>query len=159
MGDWFIYVNPPILEMNQELGMSTLSSGPGGVLGGGSAGLPPLPPGVAGVQTTFHIVEQTEFIDDSSFQPFKSGKTDPYVKRCASTKLTSAEKLMYICKNQLGKLFLVLSTCFCLTKDREAHRQKRRSLLNILSACYHFSINIFNRNNCFDPVILAPTFS
>ncbi|XP_022659460.1 rho GTPase-activating protein 190-like isoform X2 [Varroa destructor] len=89
-------------EMNQELGMSTLSSGPGGVLGGGSAGLPPLPPGVAGVQTTFHIVEQTEFIDDSSFQPFKSGKTDPYVKRCASTKLTSAEKLMYICKNQLG---------------------------------------------------------
>lgn len=28
---------------------------------------------------------------------------DPYVKRCISTKITSAEKLMYICKNQLGK--------------------------------------------------------
>ena len=28
-----------------------------------------------------------------------------YVKRCAATKLTSAEKLMYICKNQLGKLY------------------------------------------------------
>lgn len=27
---------------------------------------------------------------------------EPYVKRCAATKMTSAEKLMYICKNQLG---------------------------------------------------------
>lgn len=27
---------------------------------------------------------------------------DPYTKRCAATKITSAEKLMYICKNQLG---------------------------------------------------------
>lgn len=27
---------------------------------------------------------------------------EPYVKRCAATKITSAEKLMYICKNQLG---------------------------------------------------------
>lgn len=27
---------------------------------------------------------------------------EPYAKRCASTKITSAEKLMYICKNQLG---------------------------------------------------------
>ncbi|UYV65631.1 RhoGAPp190 [Cordylochernes scorpioides] len=55
-----------------------------------------------GVDFNFHVVEQTEFIDDSSFQPFKSGKTDPYVKRCSAVKLTSAEKLMYICKNQLG---------------------------------------------------------
>lgn len=53
----------------------------------------------------FQIVEQTEFIDDSSFQPFKSGKTDPYYKRCSATKLQSAEKLMYICKNQLGRSF------------------------------------------------------
>lgn len=30
---------------------------------------------------------------------------EPYVKRCANTKLTSAEKLMYICKNQLGTFF------------------------------------------------------
>lgn len=28
---------------------------------------------------------------------------EPYVKRCTATKLQSAEKLMYICKNQLGK--------------------------------------------------------
>lgn len=27
---------------------------------------------------------------------------EPYVKRCSATKITSAEKLMYICKNQLG---------------------------------------------------------
>ena len=48
-------------------------------------------------------MEQTEFIDDASFQPFRgSGKSEPYVKRCAATKLGSAEKLMYICKDQLG---------------------------------------------------------
>ncbi|XP_044740901.1 rho GTPase-activating protein 190 isoform X2 [Chrysoperla carnea] len=51
---------------------------------------------------TFQVIEQTEFLDDASFQPFKGGKMEPYVKRCASTKITSAEKLMYICKNQLG---------------------------------------------------------
>ena len=57
-----------------------------------------------GTDMTFHVVEQTEFIDDSSFQPFKCGKsTELYYKRCADTKLQSAEKLMYICKNQLGK--------------------------------------------------------
>ncbi|XP_013793213.1 rho GTPase-activating protein 190-like, partial [Limulus polyphemus] len=55
-----------------------------------------------GVDFNFNVVEQTEFIDDSSFQPFKSSKTDPYYKRCTTIKLTSAEKLMYICKNQLG---------------------------------------------------------
>jgi len=55
-----------------------------------------------GVEYHFHLVEQTEFLDDASFQPFKGGKMEPYVKRCANTKLTSAEKFMYICKNQLG---------------------------------------------------------
>ncbi|XP_049781040.1 rho GTPase-activating protein 190 isoform X2 [Schistocerca cancellata] len=50
----------------------------------------------------FQVIEQTEFIDDASFQPFKGSKMEPYVKRCSATKLTSAEKLMYICKNQLG---------------------------------------------------------
>ena len=55
--------------------------------------------------TDFYIqvVEQTEFIDDASFQPFRaSGKAEPYVKRCANVKLNSAEKLAYICKDQLG---------------------------------------------------------
>lgn len=50
----------------------------------------------------FQVIEHTEFIDDSSFQPFKGGKMEPYAKRCAATKIASAEKLMYICKNQLG---------------------------------------------------------
>ncbi|XP_059469345.1 rho GTPase-activating protein 190 isoform X12 [Neocloeon triangulifer] len=50
----------------------------------------------------FNVVEQTEFIDDASFQAFKGGKMEPYIKRCCATKLASAEKLMYICKNQLG---------------------------------------------------------
>ena len=55
-----------------------------------------------GFELTFSIVEQTEFVDDACFQPFRSGKMEPYYKRCSNTKLTSSEKLMYICKNQLG---------------------------------------------------------
>ncbi|GLH15540.1 Rho GTPase-activating protein 190 [Gryllus bimaculatus] len=55
-----------------------------------------------GIEFLFQVIEQTEFIDDASFQPFKGSKMEPYVKRCSATKLTSAEKLMYICKNQLG---------------------------------------------------------
>ena len=55
------------------------------------------------------MVEQTEFIDDASFQPFRaSGKQEPYVRRCANTRLLSAEKLMYICKNQLGKMIVIM---------------------------------------------------
>ncbi|XP_013102689.1 rho GTPase-activating protein 190 isoform X2 [Stomoxys calcitrans] len=55
-----------------------------------------------GTEYTFHIIEQTEFMDDSTFQPFKVGKMETYLKRCTTTKVFSAEKLMYICKNQLG---------------------------------------------------------
>jgi len=55
-----------------------------------------------GVEYQFNIIEQTEFMDDSTFQAFKVGKMDPYSKRCTATKVFSAEKLMYICKNQLG---------------------------------------------------------
>ena len=52
----------------------------------------------------FEVIKQTEFIDDASFQPFRaSGKQERYVQRCANTRAVSAEKLMYICKNQLGK--------------------------------------------------------
>ncbi|XP_068624709.1 rho GTPase-activating protein 190 [Battus philenor] len=50
----------------------------------------------------FEVIEQTEFVDDACFQPFKVGKTEPYVKRCVATKIQSAEKFMYVCKNQLG---------------------------------------------------------
>ncbi|XP_075739846.1 rho GTPase-activating protein 190-like isoform X10 [Rhipicephalus microplus] len=53
-------------------------------------------------ELSVHVVEQTEFIDDSSFQPFRSGKTETYLKRCAALRLCSAEKLMYVCKSQLG---------------------------------------------------------
>ncbi|XP_015111306.1 rho GTPase-activating protein 190 isoform X3 [Diachasma alloeum] len=55
-----------------------------------------------GTEYNFQVIEHTEFIDDASFQPFKGGKMEPYAKRCSGTKITSAEKLMYICKNQLG---------------------------------------------------------
>ncbi|KAF7494802.1 Rho GTPase-activating protein [Sarcoptes scabiei] len=56
-----------------------------------------------GFELTFSVVEQTEFVDDACFQPFKTGKTnESYSKRCSATRLNSSEKLMYICKNQLG---------------------------------------------------------
>lgn len=55
-----------------------------------------------GQEYNFHIVEQTEFVDDATFQPFKVGKMETYLKRSTATKVFSAEKLMYICKNQLG---------------------------------------------------------
>lgn len=55
-----------------------------------------------GFELTFSVVEQTEFVDDACFTPFRSGKMEPYYRRCAGTKLSSAEKLMYVCKNQLG---------------------------------------------------------
>ncbi|XP_038053120.1 rho GTPase-activating protein 5-like isoform X21 [Patiria miniata] len=54
-----------------------------------------------GSQVTCSIVELTEFIDDQSFQPLRGHGDKDYKKRCKTT-LTSAEKLMYICKDQLG---------------------------------------------------------
>ena len=62
----------------------------------------------------FQVVEQTEFIDDASFQVFRaSGKQESYTRRAANTRLVSAEKLMYICKNQLGQsLSLSLSLAY-----------------------------------------------
>ena len=62
----------------------------------------------------FQVVEQTEFIDDASFQVFRaSGKQESYTRRAANTRLVSAEKLMYICKNQLGQsLYISLSLAY-----------------------------------------------
>ncbi|KAM9326891.1 rho GTPase-activating protein 35 [Gastrophryne carolinensis] len=54
------------------------------------------------VECRVHVVEQTEFIDDQTFQPHRSTALQPYIKRAASTKLASAEKLMYFCTDQLG---------------------------------------------------------
>ncbi|KAL2096372.1 hypothetical protein ACEWY4_008520 [Coilia grayii] len=55
-----------------------------------------------GFECRMHVVEQTEFIDDQTFQPHRSTALQPYIKRAASTKLASAEKLMYFCTDQLG---------------------------------------------------------
>ncbi|XP_026884416.2 rho GTPase-activating protein 35-like [Electrophorus electricus] len=55
-----------------------------------------------GTECRMHVVEQTEFIDDQTFQPHRSTALQPYIKRAASTKLASAEKLMYFCTDQLG---------------------------------------------------------
>uniref|UniRef100_A0A8C5WK80 Rho GTPase-activating protein 35 n=1 Tax=Leptobrachium leishanense TaxID=445787 RepID=A0A8C5WK80_9ANUR len=54
------------------------------------------------VECKVHVVEQTEFIDDQTFQPHRSTALQPYIKRAASAKLASAEKLMYFCTDQLG---------------------------------------------------------
>uniref|UniRef100_A0A8C5QMX6 Rho GTPase activating protein 5 n=1 Tax=Leptobrachium leishanense TaxID=445787 RepID=A0A8C5QMX6_9ANUR len=58
--------------------------------------------GEDGVDCRHHIIEQTEFIDDQTFLPHRSTNLQPYIKRAASSKLQSAEKLMYICTDQLG---------------------------------------------------------
>ncbi|KAF6717662.1 Rho GTPase-activating protein 5 [Oryzias melastigma] len=55
-----------------------------------------------GLEYKIHIIEQTEFIDDQTFLPHRSTNLQPYTKRAAATKLQSAEKLMYICTDQLG---------------------------------------------------------
>uniref|UniRef100_A0A3Q3EEM7 Rho GTPase-activating protein 35 n=1 Tax=Labrus bergylta TaxID=56723 RepID=A0A3Q3EEM7_9LABR len=55
-----------------------------------------------GPECRMHVVEQTEFIDDQTFQPHRSTAMQPYIKRAAGTKLASAEKLMYFCTDQLG---------------------------------------------------------
>ncbi|KAJ3613448.1 hypothetical protein NHX12_019697 [Muraenolepis orangiensis] len=55
-----------------------------------------------GSDCKIQLVEQTEFIDDQTFLPHRSTNLQPYCKRAAASKLQSAEKLMYICTDQLG---------------------------------------------------------
>ncbi|XP_064809489.1 rho GTPase-activating protein 5-like [Oncorhynchus masou masou] len=55
-----------------------------------------------GLECKIQIIEQTEFIDDQTFLPHRSTNLQPYSKRAAAFKLQSAEKLMYICTDQLG---------------------------------------------------------
>ncbi|XP_048830065.1 rho GTPase-activating protein 5 [Brienomyrus brachyistius] len=55
-----------------------------------------------GLDCKIQVVEQTEFIDDQTFLPHRSTNLQPYTKRAAASKLQSAEKLMYICTDQLG---------------------------------------------------------
>ncbi|XP_049595635.1 rho GTPase-activating protein 5 isoform X1 [Syngnathus scovelli] len=58
--------------------------------------------GEEGPDCKVQVVEQTEFIDDQTFQAHRSTNMQQYAKRAAATKLQSAEKLMYICTDQLG---------------------------------------------------------
>uniref|UniRef100_A0A1A8N9J9 Rho GTPase activating protein 5 n=2 Tax=Nothobranchius rachovii TaxID=451742 RepID=A0A1A8N9J9_9TELE len=58
--------------------------------------------GDEGLDCKIQVIEQTEFIDDQTFLPHRSTNLQPYTKRSAATKLQSAEKLMYICTDQLG---------------------------------------------------------
>ncbi|XP_015230758.1 PREDICTED: rho GTPase-activating protein 5 isoform X1 [Cyprinodon variegatus] len=58
--------------------------------------------GEEGLDCKIQVIEQTEFIDDQTFLPHRSTNLQPYTKRAAATKLQSAEKLMYICTDQLG---------------------------------------------------------
>uniref|UniRef100_A0A8C7DM99 Rho GTPase activating protein 5 n=1 Tax=Oncorhynchus kisutch TaxID=8019 RepID=A0A8C7DM99_ONCKI len=55
-----------------------------------------------GLECKIQIIEQTEFIDDQTFLPHRSTNLQPYTKRAAASKIQSAEKLMYICTDQLG---------------------------------------------------------
>ncbi|KRY34006.1 Rho GTPase-activating protein [Trichinella spiralis] len=58
----------------------------------------------SGAELAFRIVEQTEFVDDEAFQPLRgsASQREPYPKRSTALKLHSPDKLMYICKDQLG---------------------------------------------------------
>ena len=47
-------------------------------------------------------MEQTEFVDDKSFVPFKSVGNLNYERRCCSLDLESPNKLKYISKHQLA---------------------------------------------------------
>ncbi|KAK0399151.1 hypothetical protein QR680_002921 [Steinernema hermaphroditum] len=55
-----------------------------------------------GKTTHVRVIEQTEFLDDETFDTISSGSLPPYSKRATKTKLESRDKLMYICKEQLG---------------------------------------------------------
>lgn len=56
-----------------------------------------------GSDQTFQLVEQTEFIEDSTLTTLtRGGQISPYVKRCAAVKLQSQEKLMYISRDQVA---------------------------------------------------------
>jgi GTPase SAR1 family protein len=56
-----------------------------------------------GKTTHIRFIEQTEFIDDETFEPLRSSRqpTD-YLKRAIRINLESHDKLMYICRDQLG---------------------------------------------------------
>ncbi|XP_048580829.1 rho GTPase-activating protein 5-like isoform X3 [Nematostella vectensis] len=56
-----------------------------------------------GSEFSFNVIEQTELIDDASLMPLsRGGQLVPYPKRATASKLSSAEKLMYISRDQVA---------------------------------------------------------
>ncbi|KAK5971589.1 Rho GTPase-activating protein, partial [Trichostrongylus colubriformis] len=57
----------------------------------------------ASSSVTIRVIEQTEFLDDETYEPIAGPSTsEPYAKRCCQIRLESRDKLMYIQKEQLG---------------------------------------------------------
>ncbi|KAL5277716.1 RhoGAPp190 family protein [Megaselia abdita] len=115
-----------------------------------------------GIDYNFSVVEQTEFIDDSTFQAFKVGKMDNYLKRCISTKICSAEKLMYICKNQLGiedkfeeKVLpdgrITIDGFICVF---DVSPVPNRSLEKQIEFCHHIIMNVMKAKK---PIVVVTT--
>uniref|UniRef100_A0A7E5A0H6 Rho GTPase-activating protein n=1 Tax=Panagrellus redivivus TaxID=6233 RepID=A0A7E5A0H6_PANRE len=49
------------------------------------------------------VIEQTEFLDDETFAPIRSSRqTADYIKRATRVDLESPDKIMYVCRDQLG---------------------------------------------------------
>ena len=56
-----------------------------------------------GTDLSFQLIEQTEFIEDSTLTTLsRGGQIASYVKRCTAVKLQSQEKLMYISRDQVA---------------------------------------------------------
>ena len=56
-----------------------------------------------GTDLTFQLIEQTEFIEDSTLTTLtRGGQLTSYTKRCTAVKLQSQEKLMYISRDQVA---------------------------------------------------------
>ena len=49
-----------------------------------------------GENVTIRLAEQTEFLDDETFEPIASTSMQSYAQRACRVRLTSKDKLMYI---------------------------------------------------------------
>lgn len=88
-----------------------------------------------GSEFVIHVIEQTEFIDDATLMPLSRGGNAPYPKRCAISKLSSPEKLMYISRDQVALQNDYEQVClpggkatidgFLVVYDAEATQSKR----------------------------------
>ncbi|KAF5403845.1 hypothetical protein PHET_02429 [Paragonimus heterotremus] len=95
----------------------------------------------------FRIIEQTEFLNDSTFQPFVPGRrfSDApldYVQRSSVVRLSSKHKLRYICKEQLGQENIyekeyfpsgdIEVNGFILVYDNNTHSRKPPNTRNVV---------------------------